>query len=399
MSVLIVGASVAGVRTAQALRAADYAGDITMIGEELHRPYDKPPLTKAMLDPHGDGAQVPLLSDDDLEALTIDLQLGVRALSLDPARRVVTTDLMQDLTYKNLVIATGVTPRTLPAMEHLSGVHAIRTADDAHNLRIQLPGAEHVVVIGAGFIGAEFATAASKYGCQVTIVEAQRTPMAHIVGEEVGALLADLHRANGVRLVTNACFARFEGNNHVSAVVLDDGRTLPADLVVVGIGTRPATDWLATSGLPVSNGIDCDEQLRVIAFPGVYAAGDVARRPHPHYDTSVRIEHWTSANEHGAVVAASIMRKPIPSPAMPYVWSDQYDHRIQIIGRPSAGKLFLHAGDAHDHLVALYAAPSGSLVGAVIVDDPRLMLRCRRAINERAQVGDLDLGLRITRIG
>jgi NADPH-dependent 2,4-dienoyl-CoA reductase/sulfur reductase-like enzyme len=399
VSILIVGASVAGLRTAQALRSGGFVGSIALLGEEVHVPYDKPPLTKAMLEAGGDGAPIPLLSEDGLAALNVDLHLGVRAVALDPERRIVTTDAGRRLGYEHLVIATGVVPRKLPAMDTLSGVYAVRNADDAVSLRAALPNAENVVAIGAGFIGAEFATAARAYGRQVTVVEAQQIPMAHIVGSEVGALLSELHANNGVELLTGVAFSRFEGQQQVSAVVVDDGRSLPADLVVVGIGTHPATEWLATSGLPIADGIECDEQLRVVGFPEIHAAGDVARWPHPSYGTSVRIEHWTSANEHGAVVAASILGHPIPATPVPYVWSDQYGHRIQIVGRPNAGELALRLGDAENQLVALYADPAGSLIGAVIVDDPRLLLRCRKAIIKRARVDEVELGPRKTSVG
>lgn len=374
-------------------------GSIALLGEEVHQPYDKPPITKAMLEVSGDGARIPLLSEQGLTALNVDLQLGVRAVALDPVRRVVTTDDGRRLGYEHLVIATGVVPRTLRAMGTLSGVRAIRTGDDAVSLRAALPNAEHVVAIGGGFIGAEFATAARTYGRPVTVVEVQHIPMAHIVGSEVGALLSELHAANGVELLTGVAFSRFEGDQRVRAVVLDDGRSLPADLVVVGIGTHPATEWLATSGWPIGDGIECDEQLRVIGFPEIHAAGDVARWPHPFYGTSVRIEHWTNANEHGAVVAASILGHPIPATPVPYVWSDQYGHRIQIVGRPTAGELALRLGDAENQLVALYADAAGSLIGAVIVDDPRLLLRCRKAITKRARVDEVDLGPRKTSVG
>lgn len=398
VSILIVGASVAGLRTAQALRSGGFEGSIALLGEEVHHPYDKPPITKAMLDANGVGARIPLLSEHALTALDVDLHLGVRAVALDPEHRIVTTDAGRQLAYEHLVIATGVVPRTLDAIGSVSGVHTMRTADDAQRLRTALLNAEHVVTIGGGFIGAEFATAARKYGRQVAVVEAQHVPMAHIVGSEVGALLSEMHANNGVELLTGVAFSRFEGHEKVSAVVLDDGRSLPADLVVVGIGTHPATDWLAASGLPIADGIECDEQLRVIGFPEIHAAGDVARWPHPFYGTSVRIEHWTNANDHGAVVAASILGHPIPATPIPYVWSDQYGHRIQIVGRPNAGELAIRLGDAENQMVALYADPAGSLIGAVIVDDPRLLLRCRKAIAKRAQVDQVQLGPRTTSV-
>jgi NADPH-dependent 2,4-dienoyl-CoA reductase/sulfur reductase-like enzyme len=166
---------------------------------------------------------------------------------------------------------------------------------------------------------------------------------------------------------------------------------LPADLVVVGIGARPATDWLAGSGLPVTDGVDCDTRLRVVGFPEIHAAGDVARWPHPLYDVPMRIEHWTNANEHAAVVAADLTGGPAPRAQLPYVWSDQYGHRIQIVGRPGLGRLARRARDAHDHLIALYADDNGVVVGAVVVDDPRAFMKIRKAILARSLVGDLSL--------
>ena len=345
MSILIVGASVAGIRTAQALRMQGSTEQITLLGEELHHPYDKPPLSKEMLaggqtPPGADTVPGPvaLVTEDELAALDVDLQLGVRATRLDPAARVIETEQSGTFGYDQLVIATGVVPRALPGPIP-AGVHTIRTADDALALRTALARSPDVVVIGAGFIGAEFASAARAYGCSVTVVEQQPIPMAHILGPEVGGRLAGLHRANGVALRTGVTVSHIEGDQRVSAVVLGTGEVLPADLVVVGIGARPATDWLASSGLPITDGIDCDQNLRVIGFPDVHAAGDVARWPHPHYGFALRVEHWTNANEHGALVAADLLGRPAPASQVPYVWSDQYGHRIQMAGLPNLGRL------------------------------------------------------------
>jgi NADPH-dependent 2,4-dienoyl-CoA reductase/sulfur reductase-like enzyme len=393
VTVLVVGASVAGIRTVQALRQVGFSGGITMVGEELHHPYDKPPLSKELLAAGATEAIVPLLTVEELADLDVDLRLGVRATRLDPAARVVETADGQRLPYTTLVIATGVQPRTLPGTDGVPGVHTIRTADDVLALRRQLATRPTVVVVGAGFIGAEFASAARAYGCPVTVVEAQDVPMAHILGPRVGGLLAELHREHGVRVVTGARFDHVEQgpDGAVRGVALADGRVEPADLVVVGIGARPATDWLTGSGLPIDDGVECDEHLAVVGHPGVYAAGDVARWPHALYGSPLRIEHWTNANEHGALVAASIAGTPPPRPQVPYVWSDQYGHRIQIVGRPSDGVLAHCSGGASDKLVAVYTADGGPVVGAVVVDDPRALLKLRRAVAARTPLADLDL--------
>ena len=216
--------------------------------------------------------------------------------------------------------------------------------------------------------------------------------MAHLFGPRVGGMLAGLHQAHGVTLHAGTRFSRFTADNdrRVTGVVLSNGRVLPADLVVVGIGSFPATDWLTSSGLPVRDGVECDAGLRVTGAPGVYAAGDVARRHHPIYGTPLRIEHWTNAGEHAEIVAAGIVGDPTPRAQVPYVWSDQYGRRIQVIGRPAAGELrALHGGIDEESLTAVYAGPAGAVIGAVVVDDPQALVKCRKAIRAGAAVSDL----------
>jgi 3-phenylpropionate/trans-cinnamate dioxygenase ferredoxin reductase subunit len=395
VSIVIVGASVAGIRTAQGLRMNGCADAITLLGEELHHPYDKPPLSKQMIGTDGEYAAVPLLTVDELAALDVDLRLGVRVTALDPREHVLTTADGAAVPYTELVIATGVTPRTLP-FPTVGGVHTVRTADDAIALRESLSRRPRVVVIGAGFIGAEFASAARGFGCPVAVVEMQDVPMAHILGPEIGDALAELHRAAGVEVLSGATVDHFESDDAgaVTGVALADGRVVPADLVVVGIGARPATDWLIGSGLPIEDGVECDERLRVVGFPDIHAAGDVARWPHAFYGVPLRIEHWTNANEHAAIVAADLLGKPPPSAQLPYVWSDQYGHRIQIAGRPGLGTLAVRQGDAQDHLVAVYADADGTAVGAVVLDDPRAFMKIRKSIVKRQPAAAIELPTR-----
>lgn len=390
MHVVVVGASVAGVRTVQALRMQGFEGTITLIGEEPHHPYDKPPLSKENLSPDAAEATTPLLSAEDLVALDVDLRLGVRATGLDPVSQVVRTD-DGEITYDRLVIATGVQPRTLPGSD-LDGIFTLRTADDAAELRRRLAARPRVAVVGAGFIGAELASAAHAQGCEVTIVEAQKIPMAHILGAEVGTRLAELHGRHGVGLHLGARFHHFVGDTHVEGVALVSGEALPADLVVVGIGAEPATAWLQDSGLPIENGVECGSDLQVVGHPGIYAAGDVARWPHALYGAPLRIEHWTNASEHGALVASDITGAPAPRAQAPYVWSDQYGVRIQIAGLPSHGNLVHLAGSGPEDLVAVYADDQGVVVGAVVVDDTRAFMKLRKAVTRGTPVTDLDLG-------
>lgn len=391
MHVVIVGASVAGIRTVQALRAQGYDGRITVLGDEPHPPYDKPPLSKEMLDPAADGSPVELIDAQALESLSVDLRLGVRATAVDTDAKVVSTDSIGEIAYDTLVIATGVSPRTLPDADRFSNVYTVRTVDDARALHAELSARGRAVVIGAGFIGAEFASAARSHGVTVTLVEAQEAPLAAQLGASVGSELAELHSHNGVQIYTGVRFAGFTGDGRVTAVQLSDGRSLPADFVVVGIGASPAVDWLASSGIELDNGIRCDAALKAVGCNDVYAAGDVAHREHPTYGESMRIEHWTNANDHAAIIAADLLGAAPPRPTLPYVWSDQYGKRIQIVGRPAAGVASIRQGSAvAGDLVVGYTDSDGVVVGALVVDNPRLLMKLRKAISAGADRAEVE---------
>ncbi|MCW2816066.1 MAG: p-cumate dioxygenase [Nocardioides sp.] len=392
--VVVVGGSTGGVRTVQALRRAGFEGGLVLLTDELEMPYDRPPLSKEVLASH-DAAPVSLLTAEEAAVLEVDVRLGRRATSLDPAARRVTVsgpDGDEQVDYDVAVIATGATARTLPGTDGVAGVHVIRTLDDARAVRRRLAPGRRAVVVGAGFIGAEFASAAAAHDMHVTLVEAQRTPLAHALGAEVGAEVASVHEAHGARLLVGRTVERVVTDaGEVTAVVLDDGTELPADVVVVGIGARPATDWLAGSGLPLPDGVDCDEDLRVLGFRGLYAVGDVARWRHPSYPEPLRVEHWTNAGDHAQTVAAHLTGRPRPTSPLPYVWSDQYGHRLQIIGRPGLGAVGAVRGSmATGDLVAVYADDTGRAVGAVVVDDPRLLMKVRKAITRDTRLAELE---------
>jgi NADPH-dependent 2,4-dienoyl-CoA reductase/sulfur reductase-like enzyme len=383
--IVVIGGSTGGVRSVQALRRAGYDGALVLVSDEQHLPYDRPPLSKELLAVDATGEPVPLLTRDEVDSLGLTLRLGSRAVALRPDRKIVVVEqagLREQLTYDALVIATGVDARRLPGTDDIAGVHVIRRLEDARSLRTHLGAGRRAVVVGAGFIGAEFASAARAHDMAVTVVEAQSVPLAHVLGAEVGAEVASVHAANGVELRTGRTVAEVVvSEGRVSGVRLDDGTALPADVVVVGIGASPMTSWLEGSGLPVEDGIGCDEDLQVLGFPGIYAVGDVARWPHPAYGKAIRVEHWTSAGDHAQTMAAHVTGRPRPAAVLPYVWSDQYGHRIQIVGRPSEGSATgVRGAMTTGDLAALYADPRGRLVGALVVDDPRLLMRLRKAI-------------------
>ncbi|MFC7506106.1 NAD(P)/FAD-dependent oxidoreductase [Nocardioides sp. GCM10030258] len=400
-TVVVVGGSTGGVRSVQALRRAGYDGRLVLVSDESHLPYDRPPLSKEMLFANATDEPVPLLTRAEVASLDVNLRLGQRAVALDPAARVLTIEVdgtSEQIEYDALVIATGVEARRLPATEGIAGVHVIRRVEDALALQAVMGAGRSAVVVGAGFIGAEFASAARARHMDVAVVEAQAAPLEHVLGAEVGAEVASVHGAHGVDLHAGRTVAEvLTENGRAVGVRLDDGAELAADMVVVGIGATPATQWLTSSGLPVQDGIDCDEDLQVLGFPGVYAVGDIARWPHPSYDRPIRMEHWTNAGDHAQIMAAHLTGRPRPAAPLPYVWSDQYGHRIQIVGRPSEGKATVfHGGMASGDLVALYAAPDGRIVGALVVDDPRLLMKVRKAIGAGAPVTEVEQSLLTT---
>lgn len=395
--IVVVGGSTGAVRSVQALRRAGYAGELVLVSDEHHLPYDRPPLSKEMLAAEA-GEPVPLLTPAEVGDLDLTLRLGTRATALDPGARVVTVEGAQgpeELGYDRLVIATGGAARRLPGTDGIAGVHVIRCLEDAAAVRAAMGAGRRAVVVGAGFIGAEFAAAARARRMQVTVVEAQDVPLAHLLGPEVGAEVASVHADHGATLLTGRTVAEVRvREGRATGVLLDDGQELPADVVVVGIGAVPAVSWLAGSGLPVADGVDCDADLQVIGFPGIYAVGDVARWPHPACPEPVRIEHWTTAGDHAQTMAAHVMEGRRPAAALPYVWSDQYGHRIQIIGRPSSGHAAVVRGRmATGDLVALYADGEGRLVGALVVDDPRLLARLRKAVAAGTTAVDAEQAL------
>lgn len=380
--VVVVGASLAGLRAVQTAREVGFTGELTLIGDEIHLPYDRPPLSKDYLEagPLTTAHEFPD-TEDLAETLALDLKIGTRATGLDPKGRVVHTS-DGTIGFDALLIATGVRARRLPGTEHLAGVHVLRDLDDARAIRDGFDSGARVVVIGAGFIGAEVASAAVKRGLEPIILEAAPTPLVRAVGEAGGSGLARMHARHGVDLRCGVAVSELVGDQRVEAVRLADGTEIPADLVVVGIGADPATDWLAGSGLRIDNGVVCDETLR--AHEHVWAAGDVARWTNPLFDAPMRLEHWTNAGEQ-AVHAMENLLAPADASAyqhVPYFWSDWYGHRIQFAGLP-VGEPHIVSGDwDSDELVALYR-DGDRLIGALAVNRRGDIMKYRVQISRR----------------
>jgi NADPH-dependent 2,4-dienoyl-CoA reductase/sulfur reductase-like enzyme len=385
-SVTIVGASLAGLSAARALRAQSYEGRLVLVGDEVHEPYDRPPLSKDFL--AGRLTDLALSTEDD-DALDLDRRLGSRAVALDPSRRAVVLDSGEELVSDGVVLATGARARTWPG-DALAGVHTLRSLDDAVALRADLLAGGPVVVIGAGFIGAEVASTARELGLDVTVVEARPTPLADPLGEEMGTHVAALHTDHGTRLVTGVGVAGLAGAGRVRAVQLADGRELPAATVVVGIGATPNVEWLTGSGLELGPGVRTDARCAT-AIPGVVAAGDCASSHNRFAGEVLRLEHWTNALRQPETAAATLLGRQADVRAeAPYFWSDQYGVRLQFAGhrRPGDVAEVVHGDPESRSFVAVYRR-DGRPVAVLSLAQPRLFGRWRRelAVPEPEVVG------------
>ncbi|MEV4331874.1 FAD-dependent oxidoreductase [Streptomyces sp. NPDC049597] len=386
-TITVVGASLAGLSTVRALRAEGYDGEIAVVGEERHTPYDRPPLSKDFLKGDIDADALALADADEYEELGVQWILGERAVRLDTTARTVTLTGGRELRTDGLVVATGAGPRTLPGTDGLAGVHTLRTLDDAKALRAELrDGLPRVVVIGAGFIGAEVASTAHQLGLHVTVVEALDIPLERQLGREMGLVCSSLHTDHGVDLLCGTGVAGLTGNGRVTGVQLADGRLLPADVVVVGVGVRPATDWLAGSGVQVGDGVVCDTGCAT-SVPGVVAVGDVARCPSPFTGRHARIEHWSNAIEQSKTAARTLL-SGVSAPASrtaPYFWSDQYKVRIQLAGHVAPGtRPQIIEGDLDSRSFTAVYEHEGSTLAVLSLNQPKLFNRLRRKITPAA---------------
>ena len=384
--VVVVGASLAGLRAVETLRIDGFDGRITLVGAEAHLPYDRPPLSKKLLAGELEPERIHLRKEHEYTDLDLDLRLGVRATALDPTERRVALDDGGSVSYDGLLIATGAAPRHLAGQPHLDGVFVLRTLDDSLRLRAAFDARPHrVVVVGAGFIGAEVAATARRAGLAVTVIEALPVPLARGLGLQMGMACAELHRLNDVDLRLGVGVAGIEGTTRVERVRLTDGTTVDADIVVVGIGVAPVTDWLESSGLELRDGVVCDATLAA-GPPGVYAAGDLVRWPNELFGEEMRLEHWTNAAEQGAAAARNLLATaaggdPTPYAPVPFFWSDQYDARIQFLGRGSDTDevRVVHGSVAEGRFVALYEA-AGRLHGVLGISLPRLTMPYRKLL-------------------
>jgi NADPH-dependent 2,4-dienoyl-CoA reductase/sulfur reductase-like enzyme len=391
--VVIAGASLAGLRAAQALRNAGHEGPVVVVGDEEHLPYTRPPLSKELLAGAQEPAQCALPSD---RVPDVEWRLGVTATGLDPvARELIMGD--ERLGYDKLIVATGARPRHWPGDPiELDGVHTLRSVDDALALRADFEGSPRLAVVGAGFIGCEVAATARKRGLDVTLIDVAPQPVPAL-GEDVGERVAELHRAHGVDLRLAAGVDGFEGHGRLEAVRLADGTRVPADVAVIALGAIPNTDWLVESGLELQPGVVCDATLAARDAEHVFAAGDAAAWPHPMADGGViRIEHWTNAAEQGAHAARSLLAAPadrVPYEAVPYFWTDQYDLKIQSVGLPARAERTTVLEQDGERLV-LGGERGGRLIAAIAFNAPRRLPFYRRRLAEMPLLEDVVAAVR-----
>jgi NADPH-dependent 2,4-dienoyl-CoA reductase/sulfur reductase-like enzyme len=397
---VIVGASLAGINAARTLRLQGHTGSIIVVNADSERPYDRPPLSKQMLT--GEWEPEKILLPAGKEDLDLEFRLGVRAKAVDLAARQITLEgadgTVANTAFDSLVIASGASARRLPDTAGIAGVHVVRTLADSLALRAELEaGPSRVVVIGAGFIGAEVASSCRKRGIEVTLVEAMPLPLERILGAEMGRVCAQVHIENGVDLRLGTGVLQLEteivdGVEKVVGVALTDGTSVATEIVVVGIGVTLNIDWLEGSGLTLDDGVVCDNTL--LAAPGVVAAGDIARYPSARFGRMLRVEHWETAIAGGEAAARRLLAEargetPVVFDPIPWFWSDQYDRKIQLAGRPMPTDtcVVVHGSTDEFRFVALYG-DGDRLTGVLGMNRPRHVVQLRAIFEEGASFSE-----------
>ncbi|QXQ14513.1 NAD(P)/FAD-dependent oxidoreductase [Skermania piniformis] len=391
-SIVIVGAGLAGMRTAEELRRSGFEGKIVLVGAEDHPPYDRPPLSKDVL--RGERDDTALKPADFYAEQRIELALGVPAIGVDPTAQTVKLADGSTLDYDELVIATGLTPRRIPDLPDLAGVHVLRTLDDAWAVRADAATARRALVVGAGFIGCEVAASLRERGLEVVLVEPQPAPLASVLGARIGMLVGRLQQAEGVDLRCGVGLAALSGAGRVAAAELTDGSALDVDLVVIGIGSVPLTDWLADSGIELvpadtGGGVRADAVGRT-GTEHVWTVGDVAAWTRD--DRTRRVEHWSNAGDQAKVLARALIGAELPAAkAVPYFWSDQYDIKLQALGTPRPDDDVQVVTDDGRRFLAYYAK-DGKLTGVVGAGLPAKVMKLRTQVAAGTPVDELPTG-------
>lgn len=398
-TVVIVGASLAGAKAAETLREEGFEGRVVLVGDEPERPYERPPLSKDYLRGESDRSKVYVHDEGFYAAQEIELRRSTRVEAIDPGANRVLLAGGEHLVYDRLLLCTGAEPRRLPVLgADLAGVLSLRTVGDSDELRSRLDAGGRVVVVGAGWIGAEVAASARQRGLEVTLVEQAEVPLQGVLGPEVGAIYRDIHIDHGVRFLGGAGVGGFEGSNRVERVRLADGSTIDCDFVVVGVGVTPRTRLAEEAGLAVDNGVLVDELLAAGA-PGVFAAGDVANALHPFYGMHIRVEHWANALNQGPAAARSMLGKGVPYDRLPYFFSDQYDVGMEYSGHAAGWDRVVFRGDTASREFIAFWLRGDRVLAAMnvniwdVTETLQALIRGRSAVDaDRLADPDVPLG-------
>jgi 3-phenylpropionate/trans-cinnamate dioxygenase ferredoxin reductase subunit len=382
--VVVVGGGLAGQRFCETLRRRGHDGPIRMVCAEPVRPYDRPPLSKELLAGDIDPESVYLRPDRWYAENDVDLVLGKRAESLDLAARSVTLDAGEELRFRWLLVATGSEPRRLPGAHSFANVHTLRTLADTYALRDVIRRGQRIAIVGAGFIGLEVAATARRLGAEVTLVEAAPAPLAGVLGQRLGTWFGELHRDEGVALELGAHIERFSGNGRVERIELEHRAPVECDAVVIGIGVRPATGWLAGSGLDAARGVRVDPFGRTAAA-GVFAAGDAASTYDPAANDHVPGEHWESAVRQARLAAHAALDVTPPRAPLASFWSDQYGSRFQYLGRHRPDDELAIDGDPEARDFSAVWKRAGRPVAALLVGRPNALAEWRRTLEPSQQ--------------
>ncbi|SFP03024.1 NAD(P)/FAD-dependent oxidoreductase [Salibacterium halotolerans] len=396
--IVIVGAGIAGVHAAESLRKEGYEGRIVLVDGDTQPPYDRPPLSKEYMLGESSESTIYLRHDTRFNELGVELKLGVQITSIDTEQQTASVSDGSTIQWSKLLLTTGSRLRHLQVKgSDFKGVHYLKTLSDAKNLRSRLDDVQEVAIVGSGFIGAELASSLKKLGKKVTIIERMPLPLAHILGDEMGEYFLQLHRSEGVSVMTEDSVVQFDGTSYVQAVITKKGHTIPCQAVIVGVGVIPNT-LLAGEDLDVDHGYIVNEFCET-SLPDVYAAGDCTMWP--YQGTNIHVEHWDHAVNHGQCAAKNMMNeKSTPYSSIPYFWSDQYNSRFQYFGHTKNWKTTILRGNTVDHqFTYFYLNESGIIEAALLVNQPKNALTIRRLIKQQqpvdsALLSDSDVSLK-----